>query len=122
MSDSRMTNYLSRLRERATHMQRPEEFMRKPTVFEFNDQKTGDVRRHTLDRNEEYELTLTVGVRYWCNDAQRVDARRNAEAVLARTLYEDVLRALSEIRHAVFDGDQRAALGRISELEKELTR
>lgn len=117
-----MTNALSNLRERATHMCRPEEFRRVPAVFDLKDDKTGERRYGSMDRNEEYELSLTVGVRYWANDAQRADARLNAEAVLARTIYEDVLRALSEIRHAVYDGDQRAAIARIGELEKELTR
>jgi hypothetical protein len=117
-----MTNALSNLRERATHMCRPEEFRRVPAVFDLNEEKTGERRYGTMDRNEEYELTLTVGVRYWANNAQHSDARQNAEAILARTLYEDVLRALSEIKHAVYDGDQQAALGRIVELEQELTR
>jgi hypothetical protein len=103
-------------------MCRPEEFMRKPGVFDLQERTTGKIRQYTLDRNEEYELTLTVGVRYWANKVQRADARQNAEAILARTLYQDVLAELSQIRHAVYDGDQMAALRRIGELESRLTK
>lgn len=113
---------LEQLRERATGMQRPEEFMRAPGVFDLREQETGATRPHTLDRNEEYELSLTVGVRYWANKVQRADQRRNAESVLARTLYADVLASLSEIRHAVYDGDKLAAIARIGALESRLTK
>lgn len=122
MTSHVLTNFLCNLRERATGMCRPEEFMRKPAVFELDEHKTGEIRPYTPDRNEEYELTLTVGVRYWANKAQRSDARRNAESVLAHTLYKDVLAELSQIRHAVWDGDQSAALTRIAALEQGLTK
>lgn len=112
---------LSGLQERATGMCRPEEFMRKPGVFDLQEEKTG-ARRPGLDRNEEYELRLIVGCRYWANTAQRIDARKNAEAVLAHTLYSDVLAALSGIRHAIYDGDRSAAISRLGELERSLTR
>jgi hypothetical protein len=117
-----MTNTMSKLRERATGMCRPEEFMRKPGVLELDERTTGEIRHYTPDRNEEYELTLTVGVRYWANKAQRADLRQNAEAILLRTLYQDVLADLSQIRHAVLDGDRKAALSRICELESRLTK
>lgn len=113
---------LANLRERATHMCRPEEFMRKPAVFEMTEEPTGERRYGTMDKNEEYELTLTIGVRYWCNQAQRTDARRNAEAVLAHTLYRDVLGDLMAIQHAIYDGDQRAALQRVATLRERLTK
>jgi hypothetical protein len=117
-----MTNTLSSLRERCTGMARPEEFMRKPGVFDLQERTTGEIRPYTPDRNEEYELTLTVGVRYWANKAQHTDARQNAEAILLRTLYQDVLADLSMIRHAIYDGDRTAALRRIGELESRLTK
>ena len=113
---------LDNIRERCTYMQRPEEFRRVPAVCEFNEEKTGEYRPAGIATSEEYELTLTVGVRYWANRAQHSDARRNAESILARTLYEDVLRDLAQIRHAAMDGDQRATVSRINELEARLTR
>lgn len=111
---------LTNLRERATGMCRPEEFMRRPGVFEIEDKPTGEIRPHTLSQNEEYELTLTVGVRYWANNAQRASARKNAESILTHTLYENVLSELVGIRHAVYDGDQLVALRRIATLEERL--
>ena len=103
-------------------MQRPNEFMRKPGIFELKEALTGETRPYTSDRNEEYELLLRVGCTYWANAAQKVDARKNAESLIARLLYEDVLRAISGIRHAIHDGDQSAALGRLNELERSLSR
>jgi hypothetical protein len=114
------TDLVSRLRERATGMQRPEEFMRKPGIVELSERKTGETRPHTLDRNEEYELSLTVGCRYWANSVQREGQRRNAERMLARLLYQDVLAELSAIRHAIYDGEKHGALDRICALEARL--
>jgi hypothetical protein len=113
---------MQRLRERATGMQRPEEFMRRPGICDVEERKTGEFRPHTLDRNEEYELSLTVGCRYWANKVQREDQRRNAERVLARLLYADVLAELNEIRHAIYDGEKAGALNRICALEERLSR
>lgn len=111
---------LDMIEERCTGMQRPEEFMRKPGVFQEVERPTGNVRYDTPDRNEEHELVVTVGCRFWANGAQLPRARENAKAILADVLYRDVLVELSEIRHAIYDGARDAALCRLADLEKRL--
>jgi len=113
---------LHALRERCTGMQRPEEFMREPGMFHLDEQNSGKIEPAGFATRREYVLELTVGCRYWCNDAQHSEARKNAESVLADALYRDVLIELNGIRHAVYDGDRMAALRRIAALEQGLRR
>jgi hypothetical protein len=83
-------------------------------------EKTGNVRPHTLDANEEYELTCKVRATFWANRAQRDDGRRYAERALAGILYRDVIELLSGIEHAISDGDARDALQLCGELRNRI--
>ena len=109
-----------KLIERATGMRRRNEFLRQPLAVDMREEATGKVRDYTADSNEEFALTAAVTVTYWANKAQRPDARRHAEHVLASFLYRDVLAGLSEVRHAIFDGAANEALAKIAELEERL--
>lgn len=109
------------LHERATGMQRPEEF-RSPVVARVQESETGRIEPLGFATRREYELTALVTCTYWANDAQRVDCRRNAERVLADALYRDVLVDLSAITHAIYDGDQANALRMVGALQTRLRR
>lgn len=109
-----------KLIDRATGMRRRNSFFRQPVEVEIRDEPTGKIRPYVMDSNEEFTITAAVTVSYWANQAQRTDARRNAEHVLASFLYRDVLAGLSEVRHAIFDGDANDALAKIAELEGRL--
>jgi hypothetical protein len=110
----------NKLIDRSTGMRRRNDFFRRPVSVEMEDKATGNIRPYVMDSNEEFTLTAAVTVSYWANQAQRNDARRNAEHVLAGFLYRDVLAKLSEVRHAIFDGDANEALAKIGELEESL--
>lgn len=112
-------NILERLEERATGL-RMASSMRQPVAMTIECEKTGNVRPHTLDANEEYELTCKVRATFWANRAQRQDGRRYAERALASILYRDVIEVLSSIEHAISDGDAREALRWCGELRNRI--
>lgn len=116
MSELPSNAMLSRLIERGTGMRKPED------CFALTEVATGDERPAGIATSYEYELRFAVGVRYWANHAQRGDARKRAEGMLAHQLYKDVISDLYEIRQAVSDGDRLKALRGIAELQSRLVR
>jgi hypothetical protein len=112
-------NIFERLEERATGL-RMASSMRQPVAVATECEKTGNVRPHTLDANEEYELTCKVRATFWANRVQRDDGRRYAERALAAILYRDVIEALASIEHAISDGDARDALRLCGELRSRI--
>lgn len=109
------------LLDRATGMERPEQFS-PPARAVVREDETGGVDPMGFATRKEYELSLMVACRYWANQAQRQDCRQHAERVLADLLYRDVLVELSIITHAVYDGDQRTALRMLAALQTRLRR
>lgn len=110
----------TKLIDRATLMRRRNTFRRPPVAVDFLEEPTGRTKDYTLDSNEEFTLTAAVTVTYWANAVQRANARRNAEHVLASFLYRDVLAGISEVRHAIFDGDANEALDLLGKIEESL--
>jgi hypothetical protein len=108
-----------KLEERATGL-RMASSMRQPVAVQLECEKTGNYRPHTLDANEEYELTCKVRATFWANRAQRDDGRRYAERALAEILYRDVIEALARIEHAISDGEALDALRLCSQLRKRI--
>ncbi len=112
-----MSTVFDNLTERATGMQGRDDFRGGPVTVSYADDKTGQVRDYTLDRNEQYALTAILTVTYWANRAQRADARKIAEKTLASLLYADLLRDVALVRHAISDGDAARAMTELSNLE-----
>lgn len=109
------------LQERATGLSRPAELPRIPFVVEMYKQRTGTPPLGLgFYTREEYELSINVAARFWCNPAEHDESRKYAEMRLASLLYADVITALGDIRHAVMDGDRKSAVTRLNELEARL--
>ena len=109
------------LLDRATGMERPEQFS-PPARAVVREDETGRIEPMGLATRKEYELSLMVTCRYWANQAERQGCKQNAERVLADLLYRDVLVELSIITHAVYDGDKSAALRMLAALQTRLRR
>lgn len=111
---------LDQLREERTYQQRVSDF-RAPALADLSCEKTGEIRPHTIDRNEQYRLSATIAVDFWANQAQYQQARRIATRVLLDRLYGDTLALLSEAEKGVYDGDAKTVLAAISSIRKNLT-
>lgn len=90
----------------------------------YHESKTGasDMNaHHNFNTQHEYKLSLTVGTTFWCNAAQREAARREAERMLVRELFNDSLRWIQRCRTAIVEHEPEMALHALSEIEKEIT-
>lgn len=116
--------------------------MAKSLLKEFHETKTGRERLDEFDyervsvvceripiadrtgygRQYESELSATIRVKFWSNNAQYEHARRAATETLLRFIYGDVLNELPELRSAIFDGDRRRALEIVSRMEEIMKR
>lgn len=67
-----------------------------------------------------FRLELNLAVEYWANQAQKSDARKNAEAALQDALYRDVVGRLAQIRFMLDSCDRHAAQLAITELMSEM--
>lgn len=110
---------LDNLTESRTDQYRCSDF-RAPALLEMDCKGTDNYRPQVLDRNEEFELRATVGVRFWANKAQYRDARKTAERVLLDRMYGETLALLNEARKAVFDGDATATLAVLDQIKSNL--
>lgn len=110
---------LQRLEELATHQRRRSGFRK--LIVESSERKTGEIRPAGFATSEEYELFVRLGVVFWANSAQYIDARQQAERHLAHEFYRDQLLLLNRVRSAVFDGDAEEALRWIGELQDSMT-
>lgn len=110
------------LQEAATGYMRPDPLFGPPLELTMKSAETGAINPGGLAASREYLLTVTVATRFWCNQAQYPEARRTAERILSSLLYEDVLRQLTRIEHAIMDSDGRSAHHLCGELRQRLTR
>lgn len=90
----------------------------RPMSVDLSVDTTGQIRPHTLDRNEEWELTLTLKQNYWANKAQREGVEKLAMRAIAADLYRDVLEVLPALRLAITSGDRDGALALTEQLSK----
>lgn len=81
-------------------------------------QETGEIRPHTLDRNEEWELRLTLSQKFWANRVQRPGVEKIARRALAAELYADVLRELPHLRLCIESGDVAGARESVERIEQ----
>ena len=115
-TDANSETVFAALQERITEMQRHDEFA-PPVAAYFGEKETHETQKLVgLATRQEYELSFTLICRYWANRVDHSDCRANAERVLADLLYRDVLAELGIITHAIYDGDRKVALQRISDL------
>lgn len=112
-------NVLDKLRERAMGVYRTSDWIR-PIKVEQAERLTGETRPGTLDKNEQYELDLTIRVQYWANTVQRAQCRKIAERHLANMLYRDVIAGLHQVESAIAEGEQLIALKLCSALINDL--
>lgn len=119
MSDRSSNSVFEALHDRSTGMERPDGLF-PPAKVVLREDETGADEPMGIATRKEYELSLMVACRYWANNAQRQDCKRNAERVLADLLYRDVLVDLSAITHAVYDGDRSNALRMLGALQARL--
>jgi len=113
---------LDRLQEQATGMERPDALWGQPVAVAIKEDETGQVEPMGFATRRQYVLSATVEARFWANRAERSEARKAAISSLARCLYADVLHELAVIRHAIWDGDPKAALVRLGDLETRLNK
>ena len=113
-------SFIDRLTERTTGTRRVSQW-RDKDILQISAGATGNIRPYTTDSNEEYEMTLTVGVRFWANKAQYSEARRTAERHLAQTLYGDAIAIVARLRSAISDGDRDEAMAACAALERAMT-
>lgn len=69
----------------------------------------------------EYRMELRLGVTFRCPPAALDLAKKDAETLLIRHLYSDVLEGLARIRRSAHAGDFQGIIKQTRELEKELT-
>lgn len=110
------------LEQKATGQHRPNSMWEPPLSVSFKQHETGKIEPMGFATSKEYALSVTLVSRFWANQAQLAQAREVAERSLATMLYQDVLAKLSQIEHAVMDGDGEAAYGACSQLRSMLTR
>lgn len=79
-------------------------------IIESSCEKTGKTQEGLFTLQEEFELSATVGVKFFCNSAQYEDALKNAHIVLLNRLHAPVVLLVAEIKMAIFDGDGKKAL------------
>lgn len=113
---------LDNLQEKATGMERPDDLWGPPLIANVAERETGKIEPMGFATRREYELTLTIGARFWANRAQVSEARKVAERAIAHQLYRDVLDKLVRIESAIMDGDGRAAYAACGELRTAITR
>lgn len=89
-------------------------------IVDISEDVTGRIKNNCCTPCEEYALSLTVGVNYFANPAQKPHARKAAERHLLHVLYGDVLPIAAEIESAIFSGDYQTALEACSRLKSEL--
>lgn len=82
----------------------------RPPQINTNMEKTGEIKDCTLDRNEEYILTLTVSQQFWANSVQATDARKYAMEAIANFMYGDVLREVHHALVCIESGDRPGAI------------
>src|ERR1700744_2080282 len=110
------------LQQKATGQERPNSLWAPPLSISFDRRETGRIEPMGFANSKEYELSVTLASRFWANQAQLQQAREVAERSLATLLYHDVLGRLSQIEHAVINGDGEAAYAACSQLRSMLTR
>lgn len=76
---------------------------------------------NSFNVQHEYRLTLTIGTTFWCNSAQKERARREAERLLVREMFNDSLMWIQRCRSAIIESESEMALFALSQLEKEIT-
>lgn len=113
---------LNDLEQLATGQRRANDLWGPPLNVRLLENKTGKIEPMGFATSEEYELSLTLVSRFWANRAQVQEARKVAERSLASLLYQDVLAKLSQVEHAIMDGDGRSAYTACSELRAMLQR
>jgi hypothetical protein len=91
----------------------------KTALIEYDVEKTG-VTRPGLSENEQYQMTVTVGVEFWANQAQYSHALPVAEKLLLSRLFGGLMGEVAEMRSAVFDGDAQRALAACDRIQKEI--
>jgi hypothetical protein len=111
-----------KIETKATGMCHDSDFDRVPASVTTEVVETGAIRPTEYSRQFEHELRIRIASRFWCNKAQYTDARKHAETVLANLLYDDVIRELHGIMHAISDGSSRSALSRCGALLDSLKR
>jgi len=80
--------------------------------------QTGEEEPAGLATRSEFLLSITCGVKFWCNQAQRKDAERNARKALLRRMHEDSYIYLQELKKAIYDGDEQTAFELIQLIEE----
>jgi hypothetical protein len=85
----------------------------------FDERETGKIQ-HAMGGQVQYELRLALSVTYWANQAQRREARRNAESALKDVLYRDVVSRLAQLRSMLNCSDRESVQLAITELMGEL--
>jgi hypothetical protein len=69
---------------------------------------------------EQYQLSITLGVRFCANDVQLDRAREQAKKVLLNRLYGHVLCLVDEAQHAIFNGDADAVIVILNTIRTEI--
>lgn len=72
--------------------------------------KDAEIRPGEFVPQDKYELSVTLGVELWANDAQLNDSVRVAKKVMATRIYGDINGFVEELKKAIHDGDRNAAL------------
>ena len=118
---SNRLDILSHVEEVTTGINRIDEFRDDGSFFKMGCVETGEYLPYTLDRNQEWRLTVTLTVTFWANQAQRHDAHKIAEKVLVSRLYGDVLADLNELRLQISNGDRVASMALCDRIMTKIT-
>lgn len=79
---------------------------------------TGEIKPHTLNANEEWELRLTFVQRFWANRVQRPRVEAMAREAMAAAVFADVLRELPHLRLCIESGDTLGAHEAVDRIER----
>ena len=101
-----------------THVERPDRM--KMLECKFDESETGLVAAPSWNMQREYQLSLTVGTTFWCTRANHERARREAERLLVRDMFNDSLVWIQRCRMALVEHDPEAALFALGRLEEEI--
>ena len=104
---------------RDTGVQQPNYLKAAPVFTEYKEREI-DCGYGEYGNQYKFQLSLTIGIEFFANQAQYPTARRYAEQCLVKELFKDSHMWLAYARKAIMDGDLSLAIDFLGRLEKEL--
>lgn len=113
-----MSSIIERFVEESTRQQRN---VYPPLLaINYQEKPTGDDQIVGFSREQEYELILKLGIRYWGSDINKRQRKQTAERALAHHIYADMSGRLECAMHAIANRDWDNAMRLISDVVADM--